>query len=822
LNQVNIFSQTDQQHLTNTEYAAGNVTLPFSYSAKVSTSPRPPCLDFPGQPNPDCCHPFIRIDGELWMFRIDWIAGKGRPARFKGPDIDHMTRVEDGTYPPEVGLGWFLGGMWYEESERKLYAPVHIEQEGSYRNHPVIGWASRKIALATSTDKGKTWKYEGDIITPETYYFNHEVYKFSGSFDGNGVADFGFYSDVRNGYFYIFPEESWYMKGKGGAYWGVRAARCAMADRMAPGKWKYFYNGRWDEPALGGKSSMVVPSHLWGVIYSSFLDKYICIFPSNLDPLSRPQSTDGVMIGACSDLSKQDWVWGYCPEALFGFLTLFNQQGTNTITCDQTFRQYSYGGDNTFRQIDITLEKKPITATNWMPRYTFEPHPESSDPILSRKTKIVGSASPEMLYSGNWAGKSDDFSYEGKFRESSTTGSSIEFSFTGADVYWRAVRSPRSGKADVYIDGTLRKTVDCFNPLSASCEVFVYLKTGLDPNKSHTIKIVVKGEKNPMSGGTSIGHIAIEYSAESYKASAGFCSLMGKNNWYYQQRQKSIESDMRFIQRDDIFVRDWFGEGNSRIGNNYQVPDQNTESVRKWIAPHGGVVRVEGRVAIDSNGTGGIICKLLHNGDELWHPRLLTHVQPASHDLTLAVEQGDAISFIVGIKSASGKNINTDKVMWDPVITYTQSTPAVWKPNAPGSQNIALGKYGRSKMLVYTYQPFNAVDGNMSTDFAIYADDKISSGDDWLQLDLNKKYMIDRYVVVSKPLDITWRPEAFSLQKSDDGFIWTNVDSVSKNTSERFERAIPAFTARYVRLYLPKGKPFSINEFELYYSGVKK
>ncbi|NTV46938.1 MAG: hypothetical protein HGB11_10570, partial [Chlorobiales bacterium] len=120
------------------------------------------------------------------MFRIDWIARKGKPARYKGPDIDHMTRVEDGTYPAEVGLGWFLGGMWYDESERKLYAPVHIEQEGNYRNHSVIGWFSRKIALATSTDKGKTWKYEGDIITPETYFFNHESYKFSGSSYGNG------------------------------------------------------------------------------------------------------------------------------------------------------------------------------------------------------------------------------------------------------------------------------------------------------------------------------------------------------------------------------------------------------------------------------------------------------------------------------------------------------------------------------------------------------------------------------------------------------------------------------------------------------------
>ena len=45
--------------------------------------------------------------------------------------MDHLTRVEDGTYPRETGLCWFIGGMWYDEIERKLYAPLHVEQEGT-------------------------------------------------------------------------------------------------------------------------------------------------------------------------------------------------------------------------------------------------------------------------------------------------------------------------------------------------------------------------------------------------------------------------------------------------------------------------------------------------------------------------------------------------------------------------------------------------------------------------------------------------------------------------------------------------------------------
>ena len=816
LNQVNIFSLLTQENPTNTEYAAGDVPVPFSYKATISSAPRPICLNFQDWPNPDCCHCFVRIDGELWMFRCEWIVDNGRPARYRGPDVDHMTRVEDGTYPPEVGLGWFLGGMWYNEKERKLYAPMHVEMDGSDRYRPAVGWFSRKIALATSTDKGKTWKYEGDIITPETYFYNHDVYKFSGTDHCNGLGDFGFYVDTRGGYAYIFPLEGWYPKGQWGALWAPRVARCALKNKLAPGKWEFFYNGKWEESALGGKSTIVQGCHMWCIMYSTYLNKYVCIATENKDPWWGDYSynVNGVMIGTCSDLSKQDWKWGYCPEAMFGFQKAFNAEGTDVLTCGQKFRLYAYMDGNSFQRLDFTLEKNPMTLNNWTPRFGFEPHPESSDPILSRKTKIVGSASPELKYSGTWIDKSDETSYEGEFKESTTPSSSVEFSFTGADIYWRAVRSPDSGKADVYLDGKFRKTVDCYSPRSTSCEVFVYLKTGLNPKKSHTIQIVVKGEKNRRSNGTAIRHIAFEYSAESYKASAGFCSLMGKNNWYYQQRKDSKDSDMQFIPSDHIFVKDWFGGGKSRIGNNYQIPDVGVESVRKWIAPHGGEVRVEGKVSFDTNANDGVFVQVQENNEELWHSKLLSKGYSAMHDLTVKVEQGDAISFVAGMKAASGTNAT--KVMWDPVITYIKSQPAVWKPNPPSGKNLALNKYARSKMLVYTYQPYNAVDGNPDTAFTIYGDDKISSGDDWLEVDLDRKYVIDDYAVVSKPANPSWRPAVFTLQKSDDGFAWTDVDTVSNNEKQRCERKVPPFSARYVRIYLPKGKPLSINEFELY------
>ncbi|MFZ4397577.1 MAG: discoidin domain-containing protein, partial [Kiritimatiellia bacterium] len=813
------------------EYAAGEVILPFSYSITRSTAPQPEGLNFSKQPNPDNCMVFVRMGAELYEFRSQWILSLLKPptpgfdtsACYVGPDIDHLKRVENSPYPNGMTMCWFLGGMWYDESEGKLYAPMHVEPTEEDRHHPVMSWGSRKIALATSTDKGKTWRLEGDIITSETYFYTHDAFKYSGSDYGNGVSDFGFYTDTRGGYFYIFPDEGWSHKGSGAMRWNVRVARCAISDKMAPGKWKYFYNGKWEEPALGGKSSAVAPSHFWGVIYSSYLDKYICMFPANQDPLNA-QNLDGVYIGACSDLGKQDWVWGYCPEAsdFFGFCTVMNSEGTDVIACGQTFRYYSYFANNSFQRLDVKLERGQTIATDLRGRYLFEAHPESSDPLQGRKTKIIGAASPEMKYSGPWDEHANADSYEGKTRESAGVGASVEFAFEGADVYWRALRSPASGKADVYIDGVLRKTVDCYSPRSTSFEEFMYIRTGLVTNKKHVIKIVVKGDKHPKSASAAINHIAFEYAAESYKASAGFSSVMGKNNWYYQQGTGARASDLRFVPDAVRSKMYWFDNGNCRVGSNYQIPDSQ-DAVRQWVAPHGGVVRIEGTAAVDKAGGNGVMVSIQQNSNKLWPARVLSPGQPAAHDLTVNVEQGDALSFIAAKNDPAAKstNLDLDKVTWDPVITYTKSVPAVWRPNAPSERNLAIGKYARSKILLSTYRPFAGVDGDPATAYVIKADDKISSGDDWFAVDLDKPYMIDRYVFVSKPDNPAYRPAAFTLQRSDDGFAWTDVDTVTGNTSDRVERNVAAFRARYVRLYLPKGKPFAINEVELYHTGAK-
>jgi len=805
------------------EYAAGEVVLPFSYSAVVSPQPQPECLNFSHQVSPDNCEVFVRMDGELWEFRSQWVVNLGTTARYKGPDIDHMTRMEDGIYPEGMTSCWFLGGMWYNEAERKLYAPMHIEHDGIRRAYPF----SRKIALATSLDKGKSWRYEGDIITSETYYYPHEFFKFSGSGYGIGLADFGFYIDQRGGYFYIFPDEGWAPWATRGMRWNSRAARCAISDKMAPGKWANFYDGSWNEPALGGKSSTVAPSHLWGISYCKALDRYICMFLGNQDP---PNATniDGVYIGACSDLSKQEWVWGYCPEAKVGFFNLLNADGTDIATvCNDAFRFYSYFDPDSYQRLDIKLSLGTTHAIDLQHRYMFEPHPESSDPMLGRSTTIVGCGSPEVKYSGGWIARAAPDSFDGQSKESSTANSSIEFSFEGSSsIYWRALHSPQSGKAEVYIDGQLRKTVDCYSPKSTSWEQFLYMNTGLSRNSRHTIKIIVLGKKHPNALGSSISHIAFEYSAESYKASAGFSGLMGKNNWHYQEWNGSEYSDLNFAADEAHPKMYWSGSGGIEIGRDYQIHGSHA-AARKWIAPHGGVIRAEGTVSGDDNNS---IKSIWFNSNQVWPEAAALHGESVSHDLTLTVIQGDAVVFVVAGKDSS-QNTQANKVRWDPVITFTQSVAEVWQPNPPSSRNLALHKYARSKFLVSSYRPFDAVDGDINTGFTLHVDDRISSGADWLQVDLGKSHQMDRYVVSSQAADSAYRLTTFGLQTSDDGIVWTEVDAAAEHPAQldhyygipmvKIVRDVREFHARYVRLYLPKGKPFTISEFELYYTAGK-
>jgi hypothetical protein len=165
--------------------------------------------------------------------------------------------------------------------------------------------------------------------------------------------------------------------------------------------------------------------------------------------------------------------------------------------------------------------------------YGYTPCYESSDPIESRHTRRVSGANAETTYQGRWTDEANGSYYEGLAKVSGATGSSVALTFQGADVYWRAVKGPDCGKADVFIDDALQATVDCYANLPTTYQ-FAFIKTGLVASVPHTIKIVVRNEKSPVSKGAAIKHMLFEYAADSYRASDGYSSVPGKNQWRHQ------------------------------------------------------------------------------------------------------------------------------------------------------------------------------------------------------------------------------------------------------------------------------------------------
>lgn len=163
--------------------------------------------------------------------------------------------------------------------------------------------------------------------------------------------------------------------------------------------------------------------------------------------------------------------------------------------------------------------------------------------------------------------------------------------------------------------------------------------------------------------GVPITHVAFEYSAESYRASAGFSSLMGKNNWYYQQWKDPEYTDLRFT--PDLMHPKmwWFGDGGGKVGVNYQIAG-DSDIARRWIAPHGGTVRVEGHVQMDEADS-SISVSIFLNSQKIW-PDNATPGQIATHNMQVTVIQGDSIAFVVAkAKSASASAApESSKVTW--------------------------------------------------------------------------------------------------------------------------------------------------------------
>jgi hypothetical protein len=102
----------------------------------------------------------------------------------------------------------------------------------------------------------------------------------------------------------------------------------------------------------------------------------------------------------------------------------------------------------------------------------------------------------------------------------SQAGAALTFNFLGNQVRLLGTVGPDGGWADAFVDGEQQPTlVECWNPTTRSRQP-IFLKKGL-ANGAHQLRIVVRGEKNPLARGTRICVDGAQFSAATGEAGFG-------------------------------------------------------------------------------------------------------------------------------------------------------------------------------------------------------------------------------------------------------------------------------------------------------------
>ncbi len=158
-----------------------------------------------------------------------------------------------------------------------------------------------------------------------------------------------------------------------------------------------------------------------------------------------------------------------------------------------------------------------------------------------------------------------------------------------------------------------------------------------------------------------------------FKASDGFSSTQGANQWYY--RYASIDQGLpdAFLPTYDGTHHWWGGTSTTNanywtlVWNNGEHPGGGYDSVRTFVAPYSGMISITGDFIAADNTTDGVRARILkNNGTVVNWVTLTSYWATASMAANLYVSPGDQIHFQVNRVADE----SYDGIVWDPTITY--------------------------------------------------------------------------------------------------------------------------------------------------------
>lgn len=137
---------------------------------------------------------------------------------------------------------------------------------------------------------------------------------------------------------------------------------------------------------------------------------------------------------------------------------------------------------------------------------TFTPQQPEAFPMEDAFPKTVLDKRVSINDTDNWSLKGNWKSDENKWAKySDKSGDEISYTFEGTGVSIEGWWVKDGGKADVYVDGNFKRTIDCYFDYAGQehrgINIFHVLNL---PQGKHTVKLVVKGEKRLESAGCKV------------------------------------------------------------------------------------------------------------------------------------------------------------------------------------------------------------------------------------------------------------------------------------------------------------------------------
>lgn len=293
--------------------------------------------------------------------------------RYTGTTMDNLVQQSNGILDPTSFTRpygddkYWSSGTW-QDAQGIWYTPVHVEYSYYAGSDGTISYPhwKRRIGLATSTDQGVHWHYQGDILTydPLEPKPNPNYYHF-------GDGDLRLFVDSRAGYFYIYYMTGWTSSTDTYVLQPYMAvARSPISAHMAPGSWTKWYHGSWNQPGLQGLDSEVFPGATTSlsVHYNTYLGTYMMI--DNIGPETHLVGR----VATATDLSKQNWqtVNTHFPTTLQWYNWPVDPSTQDRYMIGRTFRLYSSANMNVDANGQVMYSKYMLVTLSKHGSYTYE------------------------------------------------------------------------------------------------------------------------------------------------------------------------------------------------------------------------------------------------------------------------------------------------------------------------------------------------------------------------------------------------------------------------------------------------------------------